>query len=82
MDKIKVKICVGTTCHLMGSHALVTMIEELPSWMKEKIEFSYSPCFEVCNRGAQPPIVEINGEYMEDVTPDKLREKLEELLER
>lgn len=82
MEKLKVEICVGTACHIMGAHALVEFIESLPGWIREKIDYRLSSCFGVCNEGKKPPIVRVNGEYYEDVSPEILNGIIMEVLER
>ncbi len=81
MKKLKVEICVGTACHIMGAHTLVEFVERLPAWVKERVDCSLSPCFGVCNEGKKPPLVRVNGEYYEDVTPEKLNEIIKIALE-
>ncbi|PLV60048.1 (2Fe-2S) ferredoxin domain-containing protein [Thermotoga sp. KOL6] len=82
MSKVKVEICVGTTCHIMGSYALVDTLESLPSWIKEKIDYKLSPCFDVCHGHMKPPIVKVEGQYYENMTPDDLKRVIMEILER
>ncbi len=82
MEKVKVEICVGTACHIMGAHALVEFMENLPAWIKDRVDVTLSPCFEVCNEGKKPPIVKVNGEYYEDVTPEILNRIIMNALER
>ncbi|SHH23830.1 NAD(P)H-dependent oxidoreductase subunit E [Thermosipho atlanticus] len=80
MEKIKVEICVGTMCHIMGSHALVEVIENLPDKIKNKLDYKFSPCFNVCNEAKTPPVVKINGNYYENVTPKMLDQLIRDII--
>ena len=46
MEKINVKICVGTMCYVMGGAELRDVIESLPHNILEHLNVSYSPCLE------------------------------------
>ncbi|SHH47051.1 NAD(P)H-dependent oxidoreductase subunit E [Thermosipho atlanticus] len=81
LKKINVEICVGTACHLMGSNALVNMVETLSDEVKKHLNFKYSLCFGDCNKGHTPPIVRVNDTTYTSVTPEKLREIIFSCLE-
>ena len=51
MEKINVKICVGTMCYVMGGAELRDVIESLPQNILEHLNVSYSPCLG-CGKGA------------------------------
>lgn len=63
---MKVEICVGTTCHLMGSNAFAEIVE------RHKLKYIYIPCFNFCNGEKKPPVIRIDDIVYEDVTPEKL----------
>ena len=45
MDKkISVKVCLGTTCFVMGSSNLQELIETVPAKYGDKVEVSGVPC--------------------------------------
>ncbi|AKI96748.1 NAD(P)H-dependent oxidoreductase subunit E [Kosmotoga pacifica] len=73
---MKVKICVGTMCHLMGSSEVLYMAHEIASKSKN-IEIEACTCLDHCHLGKKPPIVEIDGKVYEEVTPEILKELLE-----
>ncbi|MDR1141964.1 MAG: (2Fe-2S) ferredoxin domain-containing protein [Planctomycetaceae bacterium] len=64
--KIKVEICLGTTCHLMGASELVDLEQQLPAELAGMIEVVGSACLGACrNRqygGA--PYVRINEKQL------------------
>ena len=68
MEKINVKICVGTMCCVMGGAELRDVIESLPQNILEHLNVSYSPCLG-CGKGEQaPPFIEVNGKRIAGVS--------------
>ncbi|APT75411.1 hypothetical protein LN42_02680 [Marinitoga sp. 1137] len=70
---MKIQICVGTTCHLMGSAMLSEAINELPEKIKNKIDVEYSTCFDLCYGEMKPPIIKIDDKFYENLNPEKLK---------
>lgn len=73
---MKVKICVGTTCHLMGASALVEVIESFEDEIKKGISLEYSTCFSACQGQFVPPVVKIGEEFFGNMTPENLKNTL------
>ena len=48
MKKIKVSICTGTTCYVMGASELLLLEELLPEELKDKVEIEGVTCLEKC----------------------------------
>ncbi|HPG47839.1 MAG TPA: NAD(P)H-dependent oxidoreductase subunit E [Petrotogaceae bacterium] len=71
---MEVKVCVGTTCHLMGSATIIEEINQLPKEIADKITLKYATCFEVCHGQMKPPIIKIDDTYYENVTPEKVKQ--------
>ena len=71
---VTVEICMGTSCHLLGSQDLLDAIEALPSEQRQLIEVKGITCFKSCGKG---PNVKINGVLRNGVTPDILLEALQ-----
>lgn len=74
LKKFNVEICVGTACHIMGSNALVNMVENLSEDIKKHLNIKCSLCFGNCNKEQIPQIVKVNGITYTSVTPEKLKE--------
>ncbi len=57
--KIKVKICVGTQCYVMGNHELKDLKNQLPADLKEKVYVEGSVCLGCDNltERKQPPYI-------------------------
>lgn len=80
--KIKLDICCGTACYLLGAGRLMTIENELPSEWSEEVEIQIFPCLNLCMsedlEGA--PYVRIDGEIVAKATPERiitlLREKM------
>ena len=79
---MKVKICVGTTCHLMGSSTLVEAFENFEKDIQEKVFLEYSTCFGACQGNFSPPVVKINNDFFENLTPEKFRNTIIEELKK
>lgn len=75
MNIVKVEICQGTSCHLLGSQELVEAVNSLPASRLEQIELCTVDCLKSCRRG---PNVSINGTVFSGLTPDQLVAMLEE----
>ena len=83
MDKIKVEICCGTACYLLGAANLMSIEDEIPAEFRDKVEVEAKTCLELCERenlgGA--PYVRINDtEIMSQATPEKLLARIGELV--
>lgn len=79
--KIKVKICVGTQCYVMGNHELKDLKNQLPADLKEKVYVEGSVCLGCDNltERKQPPYVEINGELIGKADFESIVSRLREL---
>ncbi|NLI28799.1 MAG: hypothetical protein GX423_01845 [Nitrospiraceae bacterium] len=70
---MEIKVCVGTTCHLLGATELVEALKDLPPEIARKINLGYSVCFESCQGTMRPPIISINGKYHQDMNPSRMK---------
>ena len=66
MKKIKVEICLGTTCYILGASALQELESFLPPELVDRVEIVGCPCLGGCrNRDfGQAPFVRINGRVL------------------
>ena len=71
MAVVKIEICVGSACYLLGSQDLIEMIEDLPANIKANIDLRGSSCLKASGRG---PNIRVNDELISGVTPEKLME--------
>jgi len=79
LEKIKLEICSGTSCHLMGAFDLHQAIEALESKYKQYLEINPITCLGKCGQG---PNVRFNGEIYTHVTPDQLKNLIEKKLKK
>ena len=85
MEKIKVDICLGTTCFVMGGSNLQELIDIVPRKFGDKVEINGSTCLEVCSKNteySQAPCVRINDEIISEATIEKVLEKINEMLNK
>jgi len=82
MEKIKVIICTGTTCFVMGSSKLQNFDEFIPKKWKEFLDIKTHPCLNLCqnNEYTKSPYVMINDEVLTQVTIEKLIDAIENKL--
>lgn len=83
MDKIKVELCCGTACYVLGASRLLSLAEELPEDCRDGVEITPRPCLDLCDRenlgGA--PYVRINGdEIIAQASPEKVAARIVELV--
>lgn len=81
MEKIKVTICTGTACFVMGASELMLLSEKLPEDLKDKVEISGSTCIEKCKSGSasHPPYVTINGDVIENANLPSVIERISQI---
>jgi len=71
MQKLVVEICVGTSCHLLGSQDLIQVVENLPAEIKCRIELQAATCLGACGKG---PNIRVNGLVLSNMTPEQLQQ--------
>ncbi len=74
---VKVKVCMGTHCTMLGNLNLHDNIEELQKKYPGEIDLENVKCLKACERGGAP-VVSINGEIREKA---KSEEIISEILE-
>lgn len=70
MEKIKVTICSGTACYVMGASEIMLLEEHLPAELKDKVEIEGSTCLEKCKNpeNGKAPFVLVNGELIKEAS--------------
>lgn len=86
MEKIKVKICAGTSCFVMGAAQIQSLEFNAPADIADKIEIIEQRCMNLCkdintkyNRG---PFVYVNDELIEEATYEKVVDKIREAIKK
>lgn len=78
---MKIKVCVGSSCHLKGAPAVITAFQEAISRQpSEHAELELGGCFcqDHCQEGV---VVRIDGRLYTNVTPDMAESLLKEGVE-
>lgn len=82
MEKVKMKICTGTMCHVMGGAELPEMAKELQVQYGGKLDIRGSSCMGYCkDNDTKPPYVEIDGVTLTGVTKDCIVKYLDALFD-
>lgn len=78
MSRIKVTICTGTTCYVMGSGNLISIKEHLSEELAEIVDIEGSTCLELCkdDEFGHAPYVKVNDKVIADATLTKIAEEI------
>ena len=82
MNKIKVRICAGTTCYLMGGMQLQSLEDHLDPEAKSIVDIDGARCLGLCkgeNYG-KAPFVMINEEVVSEATLPIIIERIHSLI--
>ena len=76
--KLKLKICVGTQCYVMGNHELKDIKDHLPEDLKDKVYVEAAVCLgcDLLKSKPMPPYVEIDGKLIPQASQEKIIEYL------
>lgn len=83
MGKIDVKVCLGTTCFVMGSSNLQELIETVPSKYGDKVEVLGVPCLGLCSidwEYSRAPYVKVDDDVVYEATVEKVLSAIERKL--
>lgn len=75
MKKINVKVCLGTTCFVMGSSNLQELIETVPVKYGDKVEVAGMPCLGLCSidwEFSRAPYVKVDDDVVYEATVEKV----------
>lgn len=80
--KIKVVICTGTTCFVMGASDILLLEDSLPADLRGKVEIEGSTCLGMCRDGmnGKAPFVSVDGEIMPNATLPAVIQKIREVV--
>jgi NADH:ubiquinone oxidoreductase subunit E len=80
MKKIVVKVCLGTTCFVMGSSNLQSLTEMIPQKFGDKVEIVGSSCLGVCSTNweiSKAPYIKVNDVLIQEATVEKVLQEIE-----
>ena len=76
MDKkVSVKVCLGTTCFVMGSANLQELLEVVPRKYGGKVEVAGVPCLGLCSidwEFSKAPYVKVDDDIVKEATVEKV----------
>lgn len=84
MEKVKVEICCGTACYLLGAEKLMNIEDALPEECRGKVEIEARTCLDLCERenlGGAPYVLFNGEEIMDRATPERVTARILELVE-
>jgi NADH:ubiquinone oxidoreductase subunit E len=77
MKKIEVKVCLGTTCFVMGGGNLQELNDIIPKKYGDKVEILGSNCLGLCSINweySKAPYVKVDDEVVTEATVEKVLE--------
>ena len=83
MAKIAVKVCLGTTCFVMGGANLQELNDIIPRKYGDKVEVAGSPCLGLCSINweySKAPYVKVDDDIIVEATVEKVLEAIEKKL--
>jgi NADH:ubiquinone oxidoreductase subunit E len=83
MKKIDVKVCLGTSCYVMGSSYLQELVDLIPLKFGDKVNVIGHNCLGQCvsqGEKSNPPYVQIGDETLSGATIEKVLEHIEKIL--
>ena len=84
MKKVKIEVCCGTACYLLGAAGLMELEDKLPEALKDLVDIQASPCLGLCERdnlGGAPYVRITDNEIMSNANVEKLLKRLSGLAE-
>lgn len=82
MEKVRLEICCGTTCYMLGAAKLMNMETLLPDEFRDRVEVVGVPCLNACVSESicRAPFVQINGELHGQASVESVFDELRKLL--
>lgn len=81
--KISVKVCLGTTCFIMGASTLQRLNAIIPEKYGNQVSVNSSNCLGLCSidwGNSKAPYVKVNDEIVKDATVEKVLEVIDKML--
>jgi len=83
MAKVEVKVCLGTTCFVMGGSNLQELNEIITQKYGDKVELNAANCLGLCSINweySKAPYVKVNEEVVSEATVEKVLEEIDKQL--
>lgn len=74
MEKIPVKVCVGTTCYVLGGSELTDLAHSIPPAWKDRVAVEGTVCLDFCRNATRlkPPFVLVGERVVDEASVDKV----------
>ena len=85
MAKIEVKVCMGTTCFVMGGSNLQELNDIIPRRYGDKVEVCASNCLGLCSINweySKAPYVKVDDDVVTEATIDKVLDLIDKKLNK
>ncbi len=85
MAKVNVKICMGTTCFVMGSSQLHDLVDIVNKKYGEDVAITGSTCLNYCtdtSEYSKAPYVKVNDIVIQEATIDKVLQEIDKCLKQ
>lgn len=83
MAKVEVKVCLGTTCYVMGGSNLQELNDIIPRKYGDKVEIMGANCLGLCSINweySKAPYVKVDEEVVTEATVEKVLEVIDRKL--
>jgi NADH:ubiquinone oxidoreductase subunit E len=80
MKTIEVKVCLGTSCYVMGSSHLQELVDIIPAKFGQRVSVAGHNCLGKCSsegEHSEPPYVQVDDEIISNATIEKVTEYIE-----
>ena len=82
MEKLPVKICIGTTCYMLGASKLVDIANVMPEAWKNRVAVSGCTCLYLCEADSicRAPFVKVGERIVDHATSTSVLAAIAEAL--
>ena len=84
MAKVNVKMCMGTTCFVMGASQLQDLVDIVKNKNGDDVEVTGSTCLNFCtqknNEYSKAPYVTVDDTVISEATIDKVLQEIDRKL--
>ena len=83
--KINVKVCLGTTCFVVGSKNIQELMDIVPKKYGDMVEVTGVPCMQLCSidwQDSKAPYVKVDDDIIREATVEKVLQAIDEKLKK
>jgi iron-hydrogenase subunit alpha len=74
LEKVVVKVCVGTTCYVLGGSELTDFARQIPPAWKDRVAVEGTVCLDLCRNSGRlkPPFVQVGDQVVDQASVEKV----------